>query len=528
MRERISSRRPHQDFDAGASMRSSINTQSTYFINSPFHAHAAGVSAMGNQLNHFTVPEDDYGVELDREEIRRLASGQHEDDADVENDGFVANGFRNLDGSTVGSSKHSEGASKDTSISDTRVRIDESELTKDEKARRTFEASLHSPGIQRNLFLMGIATIFGLCLLFTFVNMQSKSYEDWIEPNRYRYTNEGIDWAPGPDAPPPHDGAEVDPLVEKNIANWALGTLRVSPKASVDGYGSVSLSESALAKDVPLFFGLEYTGANMLDMVLGQCLNLVQASKAQLTDLTHQDASISLILSNGRKYVNVDTTTSGGLDKAFTLGLVTSGLADVIYSPLLYQVSSLFSPQNQARLFVMLRHPVETQFARLRHLRGTSSADLPGRYNDLMSMSYEEFSKSDFVDDDWMTRALVNKMYGEVLTPKDMQTAKEILRRKAIIGLYDAPLVSFKKYARYFNWDQVRTGGFFTLETEQCIENLIEVAKSKDEVLGAMNLNDDDAKEGSTAWKTMMGRNKFDYELFMYGQVLYKYQIGLS
>ncbi|KAL3803318.1 hypothetical protein HJC23_009282 [Cyclotella cryptica] len=531
MRERVPSRRPHPDLDIGASLTSSINTQSTYFRNSPFHAYAAGVSAMGNRLNHFTVPEDDYGVELDREEIRRFASDQYQEDVDAtENDGYTENGFRNLDGSTVGTdpSKQSEGVSRAASHSDTKVSRYESELTKDEMARRKFEASFHSPGIQRTLFLMSVATLLGICLLFTFVNLQSKTYEDWMEPNRNSYTNEGIDWAPGPDAPPPQVGAQVDPVIERNIANWALGTLRVSSEASVDGYGSVSLSQSALARDVPLFFGLEYTGANMLDMLLGQCLNLVQASKAQLSDLTQQDSGISLILSNGRKYVNVDTTTVIGIDEAFTLGLVTSGLADVIYSPLLHQVSSLFSPQNQARLFVMLRHPVEAQFARLRYLRGTSSGDLPERYDELMNMSYEEFSNSDFVDDDWMTRALVNKVYGEVLTPNDMQTAKEILRRKAIIGLYDAPLVSFKKYARYFNWDQLRTGGFFTAETEQCVENLIEVAKSKDEILGAVDLNEDEAKEGSKAWKTIMERNKFDYELFMYGQMLYKYQIGLS
>jgi hypothetical protein len=119
-------------------------------------------------------------------------------------------------------------------------------------------------------------------------------------------------------------------------------------------------------------------------------------------------------------------------------------------------------------------------------------------------------------------------MYGEVLTPQDMETAKEVLRRKAVIGLYDAPLISLKKYARYFNWDQLRTGGYFTDDTEKCFKNSIEVAKSKDEVLGALNLIDDDAKDGSDAWKAILKRNQFDYELYMYGQRLYKYQIGLS
>lgn len=338
----------------------------------------------------------------------------------------------------------------------------------------------------------------------------------------------GIDWAPGPDAPPRFEGAQVDPIIEKNIANWALGTLRVSSEAVIDGYGSVSMSQLVLARDVPLFFGTEVTGANMLDMMLGQCLNFIQASNADFSEITRQNDQISVFWSNGRKYVNVDTTTTTGIDRAYSMRLVPFGVADVIYSPLLHDASSLFSQRNQARLFMMLRHPVEAQFARFRLLRSTSARDMPERHDELSKMSYLEFASSDFVDDNWITRALVHKMYGEVLTPQDMETAKEILRRKAIIGLYDDAYVSFKKYARYFNWDQLRTGGYFTDDANQCFRDMIEVAKSKDEVLGTLNLKEEEAKEDSDAWKTLLGRNTYDYELYMYGKHLYKYQLGLS
>jgi hypothetical protein len=339
----------------------------------------------------------------------------------------------------------------------------------------------------------------------------------------------GIDWAPGPDAPPRFEGAQVDPLIESSIANWALGTLRVSSEATIDGLGSVSMSQLMLSRDVPLFFGTEYTGANMLDLLLGQCLNLIQASNAvALSDLATENDQISLIWSNGRKYVNVDTTTTIGIDRAYAIGLVTSGVPDVIYSPLLYDASSLFSPKNQARLFMIMRHPVEAQFARFRYLRTTSLRDMPERHDELSKMTYQEFATSEFVDENWMTRALVHKVYGEVLTPTDVGTAKEILRRKAIIGLYDDPERSFKKFARYFNWDQLRTGGYFTDDTTRCFKDVIELAKGKDEILGTLNLKDDDAKEGSEAWKTLMEKNKFDYELYMYGRHLYKYQLGLS
>lgn len=478
---------------------------------------------MGHRILHFYAPEEEYGLELDREEMRRLATG-HRDGGDEREEELSDEKVNPLDGRSAMSSDRVD--SSDEIRKSAMIHPDESLLSKADRARIRFNHQLSTPACQQTLVLLGIALLLGICIIFTLVSLQPKTYDDWIEPNRDAYMNEGIDWAPGSDAPPRFDGAKVDPLIENNIANWALGTLRIPSEATVDGYGSISMSQVVLARDVPLFFGLEYTGANLMDMLLGQCLNLIQAGRLDSSDDLANDR-ISMVFLDGRKYVNVDTTTPSGIDRAYSLGLVSSGMADVIYSPLLRDVSSLFSPKNQARLFVMLRHPVEAQFARFRYLRANSSRDTPERRDELMKMSYEDFSNSEFIDDNQFTRALSHKIYGETLTPQDMETAKEVLRRKAIVGLYDAPLMSFKKYARYFNWDRIRLGGYFTDETEKCFENVLEVVNKKDEV-GALNLKDEDTMEGSTAWNTVMERNRFDYELYMYGQHLYKYQLKLN
>ena len=509
---------------ADASLRSSINTVESFsFALAP---QSRGVSGMGHRLLHIYAPEEEYGLELDREEMKRLAMGHNaaEQDSDEE---LLDNGRGGANNQLYGQSPSSTRVDPSDEISkSTMIYPDGSLLSKADQARIRFNDQLSSPACQQTLVLLGILLLLGVCLIFTLVSMEPKTYDDWIEPNRDAYMNEGIDWAPGSDAPPRFDGAKLDPLIENNIANWALGTLRIPPEAAIDGYGSISMSQVALARDVPLFFGQEYTGVNLMDMLLGQCLNLIQAGRLDSSDDLTKDR-ISMVFLDGRKYVNVDTTTSSGIDRAYSLGLVSSDMADLIYSPLLHEVSSLFSSKNQARLFVMLRHPVEAQFARFRHLRANSSRDTPERQDELMKMSYEDFSNSEFIDDNWFTRALVHKIYGETLTPQDMETAKEVLRRKAIIGLYDAPIMSFKKYARYFNWDRVRLGGYFTDETEKCFENVLEVVKKKDEV-GALNLRDEDSMEGSAAWENVMERNRFDYELYMYGQHLYKYQLGLN
>ena len=46
-------------------------------------------------------------------------------------------------------------------------------------------------------------------------------------------------------------------------------------------------------------------------------------------------------------YVNVDTSTHKGIARAKNLNLVSSGLADVVISPLLHEASSLFIPTRR-------------------------------------------------------------------------------------------------------------------------------------------------------------------------------------
>ena len=58
-------------------------------------------------------------------------------------------------------------------------------------------------------------------------------------------------------------------------------------------------------------------------------------------------------------FLNVDTYTPNGIQRAKQLNLVTSGLVDVILSPLLHDASTLFTPTRKGRMITMLRHPIE-------------------------------------------------------------------------------------------------------------------------------------------------------------------------
>lgn len=145
------------------------------------------------------APEEEYGMELDREEVRQLVSGGDDDDDDEE-DGKMAttgSGFKKLDAHSVGGSSRpssgvsgSNGTKSDISRS-TMIYSDESSWSKEEKARNRFNDRWSSPACQRALVFLGIALLLATCLVFTFVKMSPKTYDDWVEPNRDAYLNEG-------------------------------------------------------------------------------------------------------------------------------------------------------------------------------------------------------------------------------------------------------------------------------------------------------------------------------------------------
>ncbi len=58
-------------------------------------------------------------------------------------------------------------------------------------------------------------------------------------------------------------------------------------------------------------------------------------------------------------FVNVDAYSPKGIQRAKSLNLVTSKLADVVMSPLLHDAAALFTPTHKGRMFTLLRNPIE-------------------------------------------------------------------------------------------------------------------------------------------------------------------------
>ena len=132
----------------------------------------------------------------------------------------------------------------------------------------------------------------------------------------------------------------------------------------------------------------------------------------------------------------------------------------------------------------------------------------------LSSKTLLEYAESEFCDDNWLTRTLVNKPEGK-LGQKDLNLAKGILRRKAIIGLYSDLATSLQHFVGVFGWDAPSSWN-------DCATDLIDRAYAREQE-GFPRLDTDEP-----AFAQIQKKNKFDLELYSFAVQLRYQQMNAS
>ena len=212
--------------------------------------------------------------------------------------------------------------------------------------------------------------------------------------------------------------------------------------------------------------------------------------------------------------MNVDTTTGEGIERASNLGLAQSHLANIIISPHFHNMATqIFTPSSPGRMFALFRHPVDRAISMYYYL---AKASWDPHYNpQLTSMSVEQYAKSQYIENNWLTRFLVSKPGGK-LNPGDMLMAKKIVKFKCLVGLYDDIETSMARFQRYFGWN-VHDSEEKKADVVRCRSE--KISQGDKNVLGHPTV-----REGSVAWKAIVRQNQYDMELYQYVKNLYKIQ----
>jgi len=263
--------------------------------------------------------------------------------------------------------------------------------------------------------------------------------------------------------------------------------------------------------DIPFFWHIPRSlGATMVD-IMGRCMHLVLASNVGAQQGHDKDTSLQVINMGHSSYVNVDTNTLKGIERAKKLRLASSGLAQVIISSRIYDAASIFTNRNPGRMFMIMRHPVD-RAASLFHY----TQDTVWRRNNVKqykNIPILDYFKSGLGESNWMTRFLTNNLRKE-LTNDDLDIAKEILRRKCLIGLASHKSESFERFQVYFKWN-IPDG-----EAQEYLDKKLNWA-------WPLKHRHDLVEEGNDVWNAIVAMNQYDMQLYSYAQQLFQEQASL-
>lgn len=152
------------------------------------------------------------------------------------------------------------------------------------------------------------------------------------------------------------------------------------------------------------------------------------------------------------RYVNINPGTAAGIDRAATLQFGSSGLADVFFTHHLAYSSKLFSTSHKGRIFVMMRHPVKRVIDQFYYLQRATWDGLANYDLEMGAMGLFQYVNSDKMVENFMVRSMLGMTTQYELTKDDVDTAKEILRRKMFVGIMEWMDLSIHRFEKYFGW----------------------------------------------------------------------------
>jgi hypothetical protein len=276
-------------------------------------------------------------------------------------------------------------------------------------------------------------------------------------------------------------------------------------------------------KVTPFYWHVAKAGGTAVKDLYVSCFTLITASEIGYSKHEDEDFLRVVHAIGSTNHLNVDTSTINGIKRASNLGLVPSHIPQLIFSPLFDEATEfLFDTENQGIMFAMFRDPIERVISLFYYLQ---EATWEPTYNpELKNMSLLEYVNSPLVEANFIVRSLVNK-FTEKLSPDDLAMAKEILRRKCIIGLvkdFDSSITQFDAsldLAPNLHVHTERDAEHQSREdyVESCVKNLKEGGGSNKHSHRKVDVN-------SEEYKILEKKNGWDVNLWAYIQELYEEQ----
>jgi len=255
-------------------------------------------------------------------------------------------------------------------------------------------------------------------------------------------------------------------------------------------------------RDTPFFWHIPRSGGVVVKTMLSHCLRMTLAAEVGELEGHDKDTELKVISFAEHNYTNVNIATPEGISRALNMGLVPSHLSHTIVSAHVDLVPSLFNANDRARAFVLFRHPVDRAASMFYFLKGTG-------YPPLKNMTVDDYAKSELIENNWLVRILSESMTGPI-NMDNLEIAKEVLRKKFIVGLLDNKRGSFARFDHYFKWKDSPN-----YEKEfGCRKQLMDEKYSPKHPI----------RKDSDTWKLLLEQNRFDVHLYDFAKELFQQQ----
>ena len=155
----------------------------------------------------------------------------------------------------------------------------------------------------------------------------------------------------------------------------------------------------------PIYWHIPRAGGSTIQDITTHCYGLTLASEMGpfvSPEAATQNNLVTVLDSNsGAKYLNVDTTTPEGIERARNFNIAASNDLDLIVSPYIFMASdAFFNEVNRGRLFVIFRHPIERAVSMYYYLR-----DKTGIRDAQLGEPIDLYARSSLVEDNWKVLA---------------------------------------------------------------------------------------------------------------------------
>jgi Sulfotransferase family len=263
-------------------------------------------------------------------------------------------------------------------------------------------------------------------------------------------------------------------------------------------------------KTVGFYWQVPRCGGTTLKHIMGTCLKRVQAARAAADYCDMNSDELALCKTKSGIFINADPSDHLGIQRSDKMGLVPSGMADVVVSSRILHAATLFDQEHKGRIFTVLRDPVERAVSTFYYLQNAYwERHYRPEYKDMTVLDYAALPDT---SNNWMTRWLTGKNAEPHLTRDDLAFAKELLRRKFLILLTEEMSTSVQRLMHYMGWEIADE------DRDEARECLLAATSKK----GGHNKNEHNSIDKESAeYQALSQINSLDIELYEYAKELF-------